>query len=155
MIPPPEITSTQTYEDGWDQWPTGPRSLAEFARKHGWMARIGFSRGSVPGRAEGTWQTADIIGVWMDGFGRRGVAYWSRRPDSETASAQQWSVDATAIWETLGMPFPYANLTEIKHWISAHGDVDAGFWTTARGRVLAAREKARASTSGRTVREHA
>lgn len=153
--PAPEITSVQTYEAGWDQWPTGPRTLAAHAQKHGWAVRVGFSRGPVPGRAAGSWKTADLIGVWVDGYGCRAVAWWIREPLSNTVSAQEWGADCTAIWTAPGAPFPYANTTEFREWLSVQGAVLPAFWSTARERVLAARAKAKARTAVSATRDHA
>lgn len=140
--PPPEITSAQTYQAGWDQWPPGARGIIASAERAGWAVRTGFSRGSVPGRAQDTYKTGDLVGVWVDGYGRRGVAWWKRDPEGANA----WTVDATAIWAAPGaIPFPYANLTEFRAWLVWQGDAPPSFFTTARDRVFAARERARKS----------
>lgn len=153
--PEPEVTSTQTYAAGWDQWPTGPRSLATYAQAHGWEVRIGWSRGSWPAQKQGTFKTVDLIGVWVDGHQCRGVAWWVRHPHSDAASAQSWTVDSTAIWVQPGAAFPYANLTEFKVWLKDKGAPSPAFYRAARDRVRAAEAKAKQSKPSVKAKENA
>lgn len=156
-VPPIVINSQQTYES-WDEawYPSGPRTLAKLAREHGWEVRIGFSRGPVPGQKADTWEYRDIIGVWLDGYGKRAVATWERNPDaefsqrkldagniksSEIPSGMQWSTTGVAIRMARGRSWPYANLTDIKEWIALHGDVLPSWYTTIQAWVLAHEER--------------
>lgn len=136
--PKPIITSHETYESWEEEWyPSSPRTLAKAARAAGWEVRIGFSRGYVPGQAKDSWEIRDIIGVWMNGYGRRAVATWERNPEAEFSakkldagvkpgeipSGMQWSTSGTAIMLGGGMSWPYANLTDLKEWIQLKGAV--------------------------------
>jgi hypothetical protein len=157
----PEITITnrETYESWDEEWyPSGPRTLAALARSAGWEVRIGFSRGPVAGQKADTWETRDIIGVWMDGYGKRAVALWERNPDAEfTAkkleagvkpgelpSGMKWSTSGTAIRMTKAWSWPYANLTDLKEWLALHGDVLPSWYEAIRARVKEAEERAKA-----------
>jgi hypothetical protein len=170
-----EISSTETYAQGWDQWPLGVRQLVAYAERYGWSVRTGFSRGQIPGQKTDSWVTRDMIGVWLDGYGHRAVAWWERNPDArftakkldtgikagEIPSGLKWTSSATAIWQHGRRPgapcYPYANLTEIREWLEVCGMVDAGFWDRARERVLAARAASavKSRTQVTKQREHA
>lgn len=137
---PEGITSLESYAQGWDEawYPSGPRNFAKRARAAGWDVRIGFSRGSIPGAKEDTWETRDIIGVWLNGYGKRAGAFWERNPDAEFSarkleagnikpgevpSGMQWSSTGGLIMIGPKTAFPYANLTEMDEWVSLRGAV--------------------------------
>jgi len=127
-----EISSIETYNQGWDQWPLGVRQMIAMAEVHGWAVRTGFSRGEVPGRKRDTWAMRDMIGVWVDGYGHRAVAWWERNPDSDTVSGYSWKAAGTAIWPggrpSPGTPaFPYANVADFKEWLTMRGVMAADF----------------------------
>lgn len=156
--PEPIITSQETYEN-WDEawYPSGPRSLARAARAAGWEARIGFSRGYVPGQAEDSWNVRDIIGVWVNGYGKRAVALWERNPEAEFSakkleagvrpgeipSGMAWSSTGTGIMlpAAMGMSWPYANLTDLKEWIALKGNVLPSWYTMIQAWVQAHEER--------------
>jgi hypothetical protein len=157
--PPIIITSEQTYES-WDEawYPIGPRRLAALARENGWEARIGFSRGPVPAQKADTWEYRDIIGVWLNGYGKRAVATWERNPDAEFSakkldagvkpgeipSGMKWATSGTAIHMGKGRSWPYANVTELEEWIKLHGAVLPAWYEVIATRVREARERAAA-----------
>lgn len=173
--PEPEITSIQTYES-WDEawYPSGPRGFAKAARAAGWEARIGFSRGPVPGQAADTWETRDIIGVWVNGYGKRAVATWERNPNAEFSakkleagnikpgeipSGMAWSSSGTAIRLAGGMSWGYANLTDLKEWVALKGAVLPSWYTMIQAWVQAHEErdvrKAKATPTKAQERAHA
>lgn len=89
--PPPIVDSRTTFEHWPEDWyPTAVRSFARKVRAAGLEARVGFSRGWVPGRAAGTFAIRDLIGCWVSGRGGRLVMIWERNPESGTASGQSW-----------------------------------------------------------------
>lgn len=158
--PPPIITSTWTHEHWEEAWyPASPRNLAKRARAAGWEVRLGFSRGYAEGRKANTYALRDVIGVWLDGFGKRAVVYWERNPDAEfTAkkleagikpgeipSGYQWTPRGGSIIGEKGTSFPYPNLTEMEEWISLGGAVLPDWYESTKRRVLAAQAKARGS----------
>jgi hypothetical protein len=155
--PEPIISSNETYES-WDEawYPSGPRSLAKAAREAGWEARIGFSRGYVPGQSKDSWEVRDIIGVWLNGYGRRAVATWERNPEAEFSakkleagnikpgeipSGMAWSSSGTAIMVAKGRSWPYANLTDLKEWVALHGAVLPSWYTMIQAWVQAHEER--------------
>jgi hypothetical protein len=152
------ITSQETYESWDEEWyPSGPRGLLKFARENGWEARIGFSRGPVPGQAADSWEIRDIIGVYLSGYGKRAVATWERNPEAEfTAkkleagvkpgeipSGMKWSSSGTAIRMTKAWSWPYANLTDLKEWLALHGDVLPSWYEAIATRVHEAEKRAK------------
>jgi hypothetical protein len=171
---PPVITSTQT-STSWDEkwYPSGPRALASLARETGWDVRMSFSRGYVPGAKEEVFHLRDIIGVWVDGHGRRAGAFWERNPeaqfsarkldagvkDGEVPSGMAWSTAGTLIYMGKSRAFPYANLTDFKEWVSLRGKVLPSWYEFIQSWVLAheenARRKANASPAYRKERDHA
>lgn len=171
--PEPEFTSLQAYDLIPEEcYPSSMRSLAKAARASGWEARIGFSRGPVPGAKAGTWQTRDMIGVWVDGFGKRAVALWERNPDAEFSakkleagnikpgeipSGMQWSTAGTSILLGRGMSWGYANLTDFKEWLALQGAVLPGWYEIIQAWVLAHEERdtRKAKTTKAPEREHA
>lgn len=154
--PKPIITSLETWPD-WDEawYPSGPRGLAKLARDNGWEARIGFSRGYVPGQAKDSWDSRDMIGVWLDGYGKRAVAMWERNPeaefsakkldagvkDGEIPSGMKWSTSGTAIIMAKGMSWTYANVTDLKEWLAVHGAVLPAWYTMIQAWVVAHDER--------------
>jgi hypothetical protein len=150
------ITSEQTYES-WDEawFPSGPRSLAKLARDAGWEVRIGFSRGPVAGQKADTWEIRDLIGVWVNGYGKRAVALWERNPEAEFSarslekgvkpgdipSGMKWATAGTAIMLGKGRSWPYANLTDLKEWIAVHGAVLPSWYTMIQAWVQAHEER--------------
>lgn len=121
-----EITSIETYEMQWDQWPAGVRRLTYLAETMGWSVRVGFSRGDLePGK------TRDTIGVWLNGYGHRAAAFWERDPESDTVSGYAWKATTTAIWQGGRRPgapcFPYANHSDFKEWVEARGAMAPDF----------------------------
>jgi hypothetical protein len=82
--PPPIVTSEQTFEHWPEEWyPNAVRLFARKVRAAGLEARIGFSRGWVPGRSAGTFAMRDLIGCWVNGRGGRLVMLWERDPEAE------------------------------------------------------------------------
>jgi hypothetical protein len=173
--PEPEITSLDTWP-AWDEdwYPSGPRSLAKAARAAGWEARIGFSRGPIAGQAKESWETRDMIGVWLNGYGRRAVALWERNPEAEFSakkldagnikpgeipSGMQWSTAGTSIITGKGMSWTYANLTDLKEWLALHGDVLPSWYAMIQAWVQAHEErdarKAKSSPASAPERAHA
>src|SRR3954470_17110617 len=75
-MPEPITTSRDTYAS-WDEawYPRGPRMFLKLARDNGWDGRMGFSRGHVPAGKD-KHEIRDMIGVYVDGYGRRGAAFW-------------------------------------------------------------------------------
>ncbi len=158
--PAPEVTSTWTWEHWEEEWfPVPPRSFAKKARAAGWEVRIGFSRGSMDGRKANTYVTRDMIGVWIDGFGKRAVVIWERNPDAEfTAkklesgvkpgeipSGAKWSPRGGSIRYGKGMAFSYPNLTEMEEWVALQGAALPSWYEACRQRALAAETKRKTS----------
>lgn len=155
--PPPVITSMETWQS-WDEdwYPRGPRTFLARARAQGWDARMGFSRGSVEGAKQDTWEIRDMIGVWVNGYGYRAGAFWERNPEAEFSarkldagvtpgeipSGMQWKNSGTMIMQGKGRSFPYANITQFTAWIDLHGEVPPTWYADLRYMVLAARERA-------------
>jgi hypothetical protein len=151
------ISSIETWGEWDEEWyPTAPRSLAKLARAAGWEARIGFARGPVPGQAKDTWEMRDTIGVWVNGFGKRGMAMWERNPDAEFSarkldagtikageipSGMQWSTAGTSIRTGNGMSWNYANLTDFKEWLTLQGAVLPSWYTMVQAWVQAHEER--------------
>ena len=116
------------------------------------MTRIGFSR-TV---------NKDSIGVWVDGYGLRGAAFWTRNPDAkftqarlesgvklgEIPSGVNWKADGTLIYGIISTPWVYASHTEFGEWLAACGDMPVEWYETSRARVIAARVKARKVSAG-------
>lgn len=172
--PEPIITSIETCESWEEAWyPSGPRGLANAARDAGWEARIGFSRGYVPGAKADTYEVRDIIGVWFNGYGKRAVATWERNPEAEFSarkleagvkpgeipSGMQWSTSGTAIMVGKGRSWPYANLTDLKEWVELRGAVLPSWYEHIQAWVQAHEErdvrKAQATKSKTKERSHA
>lgn len=154
--PPPIITSIETWETWEEAWfPSSPRSFAKAARAEGWEARIGFSRGYVQ-VSKDSWEIRDVIGVWLDGYGRRAVAYWERNPEAEFSarkleagikpgevpSGQQWKTSGTAIMSGKGRSFGYANVTELKEWLALHGAALPSWYEAIKTKVQTAEAEA-------------
>lgn len=145
-VQPPAPLYTSQDTQAWDCWPPAILALRKVAIEAGWDVRVGFSRGYVPGRAGGTLELVDMLGVWVDGFGMRGGAFWERKPDSETASGYAWKADSTIIRASpLLAGFPYANHTEFRVWLKAQGRCAPSWFAMSRERVMAARAKAKAA----------
>lgn len=157
--PPPVITTRETWP-AWDEawYPSGPRAFAKRTRSAGWLARIAFSRGYVPGQAQDTYVVRDIIGVWVDGYGRRAVAFWERNPEAEFSVKKQdsgtiksgeipsgmaWSSVGTAIILGAGVSYTYAGLKDLDAWVEVHGNVDPSWYVMIQAWVLAHEEHAR------------
>jgi hypothetical protein len=172
--PAPVITSIETYETWEEAWyPSGPRGFAKAARAAGWEARIGFSRGYVPGAKADTWEVRDVIGVHVNGFGRRAVALWERNPEAEFSakkleagvkageipSGMAWSSSGTGIHLGGGRSWPYANLTDLKEWVALQGAVLPAWYEIIQAWVQAHEErdmrKAKAAPSKTKERSHA
>ena len=167
--PPPGITSIETYKTWEEAWyPAGPRALAKAARAAGWEARVGFSRGYVPGSKAGSWDVRDIIGVWLDGFGRRAAAFWERNPeaefsakkqesgtikDGEIPSGMKWSSSGGLIMLGKGMAFPYANLSDLEEWVKLQGAVLPAWYRTIQDWVQAHEENAKRKAKGKAQTE--
>lgn len=91
VAPAPIVDSVQTHEHWPEAWfPNAVQMFARRARGAGLEARVGFSRGWVPGRAAGTFAIRDLIGCWVNGRGGRLVMLWERNPESATPSGQMW-----------------------------------------------------------------
>jgi hypothetical protein len=157
--PKPEITSVESYSQGWDEewYPAGPRGFAKRARAAGWDVRIGFSRGSIPGARADTWVVRDAIGVWLNGYGRRAVVVWTRNPEAEFSarkleagtikpgeipSGMRWSSTGGLIMIGKYRAFPYANLTDMEEWVALRGAVLPAWYEAIRSWVLAHEEHA-------------
>lgn len=156
------ITSIESYEQGWCWWPKSVLAMSDYAESYGWDVRIGFSRGEIPGRKMDAVEVQDTIGIWINGYGKRAVALWKRRPESETDSAYQWTTDGSIIWADgrPGVAFSYANHTDLKHWLSKAGAVGEDWYVIVRAWVQAHEEKAlRAAQSkpkaAKKAKEHA
>jgi hypothetical protein len=150
--PAPIVTSTWTHENWEEEWyPAPARTLAKKARAAGWEVRIGFSRGYVEGRKANTYAMRDVIGVWLNGYGKRAVVYWERNPDAEfTAkkveagikpgeipSGYKWSPKGGSIIAGKGVSFPYPNLTEMGEWIALCGAVLPSWYEATQRRAQA------------------
>jgi hypothetical protein len=148
--PPPIVTSTWTHENWEEEWyPAPARTFAKRAREAGWDVRVGFSRGYIPGRAANTYAVRDIIGVWLDGFGKRAVVTWERNPEAEftakkleagikpgeVPSGMKWSPSGGAIMIGKGMAFPHPNLTEMTEWVALQGSVLPSWYEACRRRA--------------------
>lgn len=166
--PAPIITSEETWRTWEESWyPSGPRTFAKRARAAGWEARIGFSRGSVPGQALDSWEVRDMIGVWIDGYGRRAGAFWERNPEAEfTAkkldkgikpgelpSGMIWSASGTLIMLGGGMAFPYCNLTKLDEWVALKGTVLPTWYEGIRDAVVKAEADAKARAKAKDEAE--
>jgi hypothetical protein len=92
--PAPVITSRETYEQGWDQWPGMVESVRKLAGQSGWAERTGFARGYKPGQAKDSFVLVDSIGVWLDGHGFRACVAWTRLPDA----SNDWKADGAVIY---------------------------------------------------------
>jgi len=81
--PPSIITSVQTYEQGWDQWPRCATLVENWLRKGGYgEVRIGFARYYKQVRSTDRWVMEDSIGVYARGALRPPAAFfWYRLPD--------------------------------------------------------------------------
>lgn len=158
--PEPEVTSTWTYENWEEAWfPSAPRGFAKRARAAGWDVRVGFSRGFVEGRKANTYDLRDLIGVWLDGFGKRAGVFWERNPNAEfTAkklesgvkpgelpSGMMWTAKGGSIRFGPGMAFPYPNLTEMEEWVKLQGNVMPSWYVACQKRVQDAALKAKSS----------
>lgn len=162
--PAPDTLNSQaiiTTKDTWPAWEEcwysgGPRSLAKLARGSGWEARMGFSRGYVPGLAKDSWEIRDMIGVYLNGYGRRAAAFWERNPDAEFSqkkldsgtikpgeipSGMAWSSSGTWIGLGNGMVWTYANLTDLKEWVLVNGAVLPLWYTMIQAWVQAHTER--------------
>lgn len=151
--PVPQYTSLDTWQ-WWQWWTKGALSLAARAEGCEWQVRIGFSR-TV---------SKDVIGVWVDGYGLRGAAFWTRNPDAkftqakldkgiasgEIPSGVNWKADGTLIYGIISTPWPYASHTEFGEWIDARGDMPVEWYEKSRARVLAARITRKVSASDET-----
>lgn len=83
VAPPPIVDSVWTHEHWPEEWfPNAVQMFARRARGAGLEARVGFSRGWVPGRAAGTFVIRDLIGCWVNGRGGRLVMLWERDPEA-------------------------------------------------------------------------
>lgn len=170
--PAPEVTSTWTHENWEEEWyPSGPRAFAKRARAAGWDVRVGFSRGSIPGAKKDTYATRDMIGVWLDGFGKRAGVFWERNPDAEFSakkleagpkpgeipSGMNWTTKGGSIRFGPGMSFPYPNLTQMDEWVALQGAVLPGWYEGIKTKVLEAEAaaKARADAKAKHDREWA
>ena len=154
--PAPVITSLETY-GAWDEawYPRGPRLFAKLARDSGWDCRVGFSRGYVP-VGKDRHELRDMIGVYVNGYGRRAAAFWERNPDAEFSqkkldtgnikpgeipSGMQWSTSGTRIRMTEAWSWTYANLNDMEAWIKAHGDVSDTWYMIIQAWVQAHAER--------------
>lgn len=135
----PVITSRETYRT-WDYawYPSGPRGFLRRAEAAGWDVRMGFSRGYIPGAKADTWDMRDMIGVWVNGYGRRAAAFWSRNPDAEFSarkleagnikpgeipSGMTWKASGTTIRISERESWTYASLADLDEWVALHGAV--------------------------------
>jgi hypothetical protein len=83
VAPPPIVDSAWTHEHWPEAWfPSAVQAFARRTRAAGLKARVGFSRGWVPGRAAGTFAIRDLIGCWVNGRGGRLVMLWERDPEA-------------------------------------------------------------------------
>jgi len=163
------ITSLESYAMGWDEswYPLGPRSFAKRARAAGWEVRIGFSRGKVPGQAADSWETRDMIGVWLNGFGRRAVALWERNPyaefsarkleagikPGEVPSGMAWSSKGGQIMLGQGRAFPYANLADMDEWVAVQARVLPSWYEAIQAWVQGHEEHTKRKAKAKAVKE--
>lgn len=126
--PAPVLTSLQAHDLGWQWWIPSAHSMAVYARSYGWEVKLGFARGYTPGRKLDSWDLTDSIGCWVDGFGRRGVAYWLRKPEA----ACTWTASGVAVWDRMTLPpRPHLNHTDFRDWLAAEGRPAAEVWQRA------------------------
>jgi hypothetical protein len=127
---------------------------------------MGFSRGFVPHGSD-EYEMRDIIGVWVDGYGRRGCALWTRNPEAqfsarklesgvqpgEIPTGMKWSTSGALIMLGKGMAFPYANLTQINEWVALRGAVLPGWYEDIKAKALAAEAESRAKAKAKVEAE--
>lgn len=132
-------------EIGGEDWPLPPAmaALVKLGEAHDWECRAVFSRGFVPGRAAGSLEVADMVGVWLYGHGVRARGTWERRPFATTDSARSWTAQSVQIWPSKRAPFPYANHTDLKELIKLRGAVLPSWYAAIRQRILDRAEAAR------------
>lgn len=156
-IPPPILTNLETQD--WDEewYPRSPRAFLKMARAAGWEARIGFSRGYVTGQAADSYEVRDVIGVWLNGYGRRAVMSWSRNPEAEfTAkkleagvkpdeipSGMKWKPEGGSIMLGKGKSFPWLNATQMEEWTKLRGSVLPSWYDEVRTAYFTAQAAAK------------
>jgi hypothetical protein len=153
----PIITSRETYETWDEEWyPRSPRLFARTARSAGWDVRVAFSRGYVPGAKADSWEMRDMIGVWLDGFGKRACALWTRNPEAEFSARKlesgnvrpgeiptgmAWKTAGTTVLMGGGMSWTYASHTDLLEWTQLKGAVLPSWYTIVQAWVQAHEER--------------
>lgn len=108
--PVPEVTSLDPVPEGL-VWPTSMGGVQRKAEALGWEVRPGYSRGSVPGQARGTWKLREEACLWMRKAGQPRLALsWERMPDSQAKGGPAWKADKALALDGKGMARAYGHL---------------------------------------------
>jgi hypothetical protein len=120
--PAPEFTSMDSFRAQWSWWPGSASAMVKLAESHGWLARPGFSRGYRQGQARDSYVLTDTIGVWVDGYGQRGVAFWRRDPDG----SYTWTTDGTMVREHRALGWwTHLSHTDFTAWLESETELSA------------------------------
>jgi hypothetical protein len=107
--PVPEVTSLDPVPEGLE-WPASLGSVRKKAEKLEWLARPGYSRGSVPGVRKGTWKLREEACLWLYKAGQPRLAIsWERSPESMAKDGPAWKADKVLAFSG-GMVRAYGHL---------------------------------------------
>jgi hypothetical protein len=110
-----------------------------------------------------------MIGVWLDGFGKRAVMLWERNPEAEftakklEAGIKPGEIPSGATWKPRGgsvvsgrgRSFPWMNATQMKEWTALQGNVLPSWYEAVRDGYFAAQDLARARSRAKADNEAA
>lgn len=137
--PVPEWTSRQPCPDAWIH-PDPVLKLAETAREHEWGVEVRYSRGRMPHATTGNpLGLRHLVAVRIGSHPRtqrQAVAVYS-----SPAARAAWSWETIYVWGPDLPPFPHLNLSELRQWLAAGGQLTAN-WFREIGDVRAERVRA-------------
>jgi hypothetical protein len=108
--PAPEVTSLDPVPD-WVEEPSSMMALVKAAEKAGWLARCGYSRGSIEAAKRGTWKVIETSTVWLLKAGQPRMAFsWKRNPESKAAGGPAWAADGAIQFDSTGNARMYGHL---------------------------------------------
>jgi hypothetical protein len=141
--PVPEVLSTDPIPDDAPGRPAAVAALEAFAASHGWLVRVGYSRGPERAVRTGTYKMTETFAVWAAAHpssGWRFCAVYGHTIGSTTP----WAWRSIAIWKARAYGrFNRATITDLYHFVEHHADVKQAWFRAIQRRVELQAEETR------------